>query len=266
MKLALCQMLSSDDKEANAAEMEKLAEQAVAEGADLVVFPEFAMFDLPALSPEFVAAAETLTGPFAARMRELARRTGATVLYGMIEVADQPGLAHNTLLAVGPDGEDVAVYRKQHLYDAFGFQESEYICPGPLGQPATFEVAGVTVGLLTCYDLRFPEPARLLTDAGAQVIVYPAAWVPGPRKEDHWKTLARARAIENTVYVAAVSQAVPIGIGASLVADPAGLVVGELGESTSAVLVREIAPERLAEVRRANPSLDNRRYTVVALT
>jgi predicted amidohydrolase len=262
MRLALCQMLSTADKDANGKTVAEMARQAAAEGADLVVFPEFAMYATPSMSPEFVAAAESLDGQWVSGIRALAVELRVAIVVGLVEPSDDPGKAYNTLLFMGPDGKDLAVYRKQHLYDAFGYRESDHICAGPLGAPPVVQIGDVGVAIATCYDLRFPEVARLAADAGAELLVYPAAWVPGPRKEDHWKVLARARAIENTVFTAGVGQAPPVGIGSTLITDPSGLVVGELGESTSTVLVRDIDPRRVSEVRLTNPSLANRRYRI----
>ncbi|MDT9593026.1 carbon-nitrogen hydrolase family protein [Nocardioides zeae] len=263
MKIALCQMLTTEDKAANLAEMRRLAEDAVGRGADLLVFPEFAMFELPQLTRAFVDAAEPLDGPFAGQVGQLAKELSATIVYGLVETSPDPDRAYNTLLVVGPDGERVAAYRKQHLYDAFGYQESAFICPGDLDAPQTFTVDGVEVGMLTCYDLRFPEPARRVVDAGAEVLLYPASWVPGPRKEFHWKTLLLARAIENTVFVAGVSQAPPMGVGSALAVDPMGSTIAELAEAVD-VAVFDVDTSRIGVVRASNPSLANRRYTVGA--
>jgi predicted amidohydrolase len=124
------------------------------------------------------------------------------------------------------------------------------------------DVGGVPTGLMTCYDLRFPELARALVDRGAELIVLPAAWVAGPRKVDHWRTLVRARAIENTAYVAAVGQPADRYCGHSLVVDPYGDVLAEAGPGSAeqpdvvrAVIERTV----LEEARRVNPSLLNRR-------
>lgn len=263
MKIAACQIVSGTDKSANLAEIERLAREAAAEGAKLAVFPEFAMYDTPTLSKEFLAQAEPLDGAFVTALKRIASDHGISIVAGMHEQIVSEDRAYNTLVAVDPERGVVGIYRKQHLYDAFGFMESDYICPGGTDAPTTFELDGITVGLLTCYDLRFPEAARVHADAGVDVLVYPAAWVPGPRKEDHWKTLARARAIENTIYVAAISQGPPtVGTGGSLIVDPTGLVLGELGEANGLVIAR-IDPERIEKVRSFNPSLKNRRYAVV---
>ena len=124
----------------------------------------------------------------------------------------------------------------------------------------TFPFAGFTVGLQTCYDVRFPEVTRRLVDAGADLIAMPSEWVRGPLKEAHWRTLATARAIENTVYLAAADHAPPVGAGNSLVVDPMGVEVATIGEQDGAVAVAWISPSRIAEVRRINPALALRRF------
>jgi predicted amidohydrolase len=154
-------------------------------------------------------------------------------------------------------GAATAAYRKIHLYDSFGFRESDRVLAGD-PDPVVVEVGGFAVGLMTCYDLRFPELGRRLVDAGAEVLVVPAAWVAGERKVDHWRTLVRARAIENTAYVVAVGQPAPRYTGHSMVVGPLGDVLVEAGpdeETLTAVLTRE----GLDEARRSNPSLANRR-------
>ena len=115
----------------------------------------------------------------------------------------------------------------------------------------------------TCYDIRFPEVSRALVDAGADLLVVPAEWVRGPLKELHWRTLLTARAIENTVYVAAADHAPPIGAGNSMVLDPMGVELVTIGENSD-VAVAFPTRERLADVRRINPALTLRRYRVSA--
>ena len=136
------------------------------------------------------------------------------------------GAPYNTVVVRGGARVD---YRKIHLYDSFGYKESDVLAAGPI-EPAAFDLDGTTVGVMTCYDLRFPELARRLVDAGAEVIVVPAAWVAGPRKVEHWTTLLRARAIENTVYVVGVGQPAPRYSGHSTVIGPLGDVLVEGGD------------------------------------
>ncbi|WP_152926220.1 carbon-nitrogen hydrolase family protein [Microbacterium sp. GCS4] len=263
MKFAIGQMVSGDDKAANLAEITRLTEEAAANGARLVVFPEFAMYDVPNLDSAFVEQGEALDGPFVTGLAELSRRTGVAIVAGMLERIDDEPRGFNTLVLVTPDEGLSRVYHKLHLYDAFGFLESDHIRPGDIDGPVTFTIDDVKVGMLTCYDLRFPEVAREHADAGVDLLLYPAAWMPGARKEDHWNTLARARAIENTLYVAAVSQGPGVGTGGSIIVDPMGITLGEIGES-SGIAVADATPARVAQVRAVNPSLANRRFTVVA--
>ncbi|SFW82768.1 carbon-nitrogen hydrolase family protein [Amycolatopsis australiensis] len=259
--VALAQFAPGADKAANLAQITKLAGDAAGRGARVVVLPEYAMFTVPAMDHRFVESAEDLDGEFVTGLRSLARDRGVAIVGGMNERLDGTRIS-NTLVAAAPDGTVAALYRKIHLYDAFGFRESDVVRAGELTEPETFEVDGVRFGLQTCYDLRFPEMTRRLADAGAQVVLLPAEWVPGPLKEYHWSTLVRARAIENTLYVAAAGQAAPTGSGTSMLVDPMGVVVTSLGEQTG-VAVGEVSAERITQVRAKNPALRLRRFTVV---
>ncbi|MFA1548196.1 carbon-nitrogen hydrolase family protein [Actinomadura chokoriensis] len=261
VQVAVAQYAPGVNKDENLAAIGKLAGEAAGRGARVVVFPEFAMFTAPKLDERFVDSAEPLDGPFAGGLGDLARRHGVHLVAGMNERLDDPGRISNTLVAVGPGGDVVAEYRKLHLYDAFGYTESALVLPGEIGEPETFTVDGVRFGMQTCYDVRFPEVTRRIVDAGADVVALPAEWVPGPLKEDHWRTLVRARAIENTIYVAAADQCAPTGAGNSMIVDPMGVVVAGLGDGPG-VASGEISLERVAAVRRQNPALGLRRFTV----
>ncbi|MFJ9590746.1 carbon-nitrogen hydrolase family protein [Streptomyces acidicola] len=261
MKLAMAQIDSTADKDANLAKVR--AAVADAAGADLVVFPEFTMYEHAEVGPWFVEAAEPLDGPFCTELAAIARNGGVHLAAGILESIPGENRAYNTIVVYAPSGELVAKYRKLHLYDAFGLRESDIIRPGEDFEPVTFTVNGVKVGVMTCYDLRFPESARSLADAGVDLALLPASWAPGHRKEDHLQVLTRARAIENTYFLATVCQAPPMATGGSLLVDPMGIVVGELGE-VPALAVYEIDPERVTQVRRKNPCLSNRRFGVVA--
>ncbi|MEV4598052.1 carbon-nitrogen hydrolase family protein [Amycolatopsis sp. NPDC049253] len=260
--VAVAQFAPTDDKPGNLAQVTRLAGEAAGRGAEVVVLPEYSMFTVPAMDERFVASAERLDGAFATGLREVAARRGITVVAGMNEAGPEGGRIFNTLVVAGPDGELAARYRKLHLYDAFGFRESDFVRAGDITEPATFKAAGLTFGLQTCYDLRFPEVTRRLADAGAQIVALPAEWVPGPLKEHHWTTLVKARAIENTVYVAAADQIAPMGSGSSLVVDPMGVVAASLGEAPG-VAVAEISAGRVDQVRATNPALALRRFAVV---
>lgn len=258
MRVAVGQVTSGEDKDRNLAAIAEMVSRAKSLGADVVAFPEYAMFKQPIRDADFLTAAEDLDGPFATKLRGLAEEHGIGLIVGLVERIPDEERAYNTILVLGPEGEDLAVYRKIHLYDAFGGSESDWIRPGGLDQPLVFDLEGIRFGLMTCYDIRFPEMARLLVDLGAQVIVVPTAWTPGPRKEDHWNTLVRARAIENTVYVVAPGLAPPMCTGGSLIVDPMGVVIAEIGEAAGMVFA-DLTAERVAEVRGRNPALEHRR-------
>ncbi|MGN6272127.1 MAG: carbon-nitrogen hydrolase family protein [Protaetiibacter sp.] len=262
--VAVAQFAPNADTAANLEEISRLAVDAASRGAMLVVFPEYSSYFTPQMGSDWVDAAQTLHGPFVRGLAEIAAELGIHLVAGMLEVVPgEPERAANTVVALGPDGELVARYRKQHLYDAFGQRESDWIVGGPLDEPQTFTAGGFTVGIQTCYDVRFPEVTRRLVDAGVDLVVLPAEWVRGPLKEAAWRTLVTARAIENTVYVAAADQAPPIGAGNSMIVDPMGVELATIGEATD-VAVAWIDPRRIREVRHLNPALQLRRFRVEA--
>ena len=158
------------------------------------------------------------------------------------------------MVAVSPDGDLLGCYRKIHVYDAFGVRESDTIRPGDIAAPLLFTVGDVTVGALTCYDLRFPEVFRWITDAGAELVALPAAWATGPGKDHHWQTLIHAQALENTIYVAAADQTGPMSCAMSMIVDPMSVRIADAGEQPGLVTAT-VTRERIAQVRAVNPSL-----------
>jgi predicted amidohydrolase len=263
--VAVAQFAPGADKEQNLATIRRLAERAAERGAALVVFPEYSSFFVAELGRPVVDAAEPIDGPFVSALSGLARGLGVNLVAGLVERADageSHGRFSNTLVAIDGSGGLVAQYRKLHLYDAFGQRESDWVVPGVIGEPETFSLRGLTVGMQTCYDIRFPEVSRRIVDAGADVVLVPSEWVRGPLKEAHWRTLITARAIENTVYFAAADQAPPSGVGNSMIVDPMGVELATVGEETDVALAW-VSPDRLAQVRTVNPALALRRFTVV---
>jgi predicted amidohydrolase len=263
--VAVAQFAPGADKEQNLATIRRLAERAAERGAALVVFPEYSSFFVAELGRPVVDAAEPIDGPFVSALSGLARELGVNLVAGLVERADageSHGRFSNTLVAIDGSGGLVAQYRKLHLYDAFGQRESDWVVPGVIGEPETFSLRGLTVGMQTCYDIRFPEVSRRIVDAGADVVLVPSEWVRGPLKEAHWRTLITARAIENTVYFAAADQAPPSGVGNSMIVDPMGVELATVGEETDVALAW-VSPDRLAQVRTVNPALALRRFTVV---
>lgn len=219
--------------------------------------------------------AQPLDGRFATTVRETAEAAGIVAVVGMFAPADsvetEKGTRHrvdNVALAVGRDGTDGdsvnAVYRKIHCYDAFGYRESDTVRPG--SELEYFQCSGMTVGLATCYDIRFPEQFKSLASGGAQVIVVPTSWSDGPGKRDQWRTLTAARALDSTTWIAAAGQARPggydkvgqadgpTGIGHSVVVGPDGTRVAELGY-TCGYVTATIDTDRLDSVRQSVPVL-----------
>ena len=262
--IAVAQFAPSDDKAKNLAVIRTLAKKAEGRGAKLVVFPEYSSFFIAELGERSVSAAEPIDGAFATGLSNIAAELGIHVVAGMLETTDDPARFSNTLVAFDGSGTLVAKYRKMHLYDAFGQRESDWVVAGPIEEPETFTLGDLTVGLQTCYDIRFPEVTRRIVDAGADLILLPSEWVRGPLKEHHWRTLVTARALENTIYIAAADQAPPIGAGNSMIVDPMGVELATIGENTD-IAVAWVLPTRIAEVRRVNPALLLRRFGVSAL-
>ncbi len=252
MRAHLIQLAYGDD-EPTAERTARVADLVRAQrGADLVVLPELwpnggFSYDL------WEGTAQPLDGPVVTALRAAARDLGATVHLGSLVERDEAGQLFNTSVLLGPDGALLTTYRKVHL---FGFGEGE----PTLMTPGDGPVVHGRFGLATCYDLRFPEMFRALLDAGAQVVLMPAAW-PAKRVE-HWRLLARARAVENQSYVLACNTGgthagVPMG-GRSAVVDPWGEVLAEAGDGEE-VLVADLDDDLVARTRTSFPVLADRR-------
>ncbi len=224
---------------------------------DLVVFPEVFARDFGKAGSDLAPYAEPLDGPFVTRLVELAGEHDVTIVAGMLEIGEDPARPYSTIVVVAPQGLR-ASYRKIHLYDSFGTRESDVLGAGP-PEPVLVDVQGWRVGLMNCYDLRFPELARMLVAGGAELLLLPAAWVAGELKVDHWRTLLRARAIENTVYVAAAAQPAPRYSGHSMLVGPDGHVLVEVGDAGPDAAFATLERPHLEAVRETNPSLANRR-------
>jgi predicted amidohydrolase len=258
MRVALCQLNSTTDPDANLELIRAGVRDAVADGARVVVFPE-AMQCRFGVSLKPVA--QPLDGPWASAVRDIAVGAGVVVVAGMFTPAED-GRVTNSLLITGADLH--LGYDKIHLFDAFGFAESRTVAPGD--EVVTFEVDGITLGVATCYDVRFPELFRALADRGATAILLPASWGAGPGKREQWELLVRARALDSTTWVLACGQAqpseqhgsAPTGIGYSTAVDPFGDRTGQLGAEPGQLLV-EIDTEAVTKARQVLPVLANRR-------
>jgi predicted amidohydrolase len=259
--VAVAQFAPTADESSNLASIADLVEAAAARGARVVVLPEYSSYFVDPFDASLLEHAQEVDGVFTRALTDLAATHGIHIVAGLLERADDGRRVRNTVVAVGADGV-LATYRKLHLYDAFGQRESDWVEPGILAEPETFVVDGMRFGLMTCYDLRFPEVARLLADADVDVMLVPAEWVRGPLKEHHWRTLLHARAIENTFFVAAADHPPPLGVGHSMIVDPQGVELAAVGTATD-VAVAHLDRGSVARVRRVNPALALRRLKVV---
>jgi predicted amidohydrolase len=263
-KIALVQLKSSADKAKNLRTAKAFVDEAKSRGASLVVFPEFLMAFSPSSqsADELCALAETTNGPFTSSLREVATAAGINVLATLYEKCASPNRVYDTALWIDGCGNISGVYRKLHLYDALGFKESDKFLAGDDLTPPLKAQMG-NVGMMICYDLRFPEMSRLLTLMGAEILVAPSGWVEGDMKVEHWQTMVRARALENGCYVIAPDQVGNIYIGHSMVVDPFGRVMAELGEREELEVV-ELDLGMVAHVRDKLPLLKNRRADIYA--
>jgi deaminated glutathione amidase len=253
LRVTLWQHASDLDPTVNLAALDRVED--LAGGADLLVMPEAFARDFGEPGSDLAPYAEPLDGPFASRLADLAEKHRIAVLAGMFEQSGG-GNPYNTLVLSQP-GRQTA-YRKIHLYDSFGHRESDTLSAGPV-RPVVATVDDVRVGLMTCYDLRFPELARSLSTEGIDVLVLPAAWVAGPHKVAQWQTLLRARAIENVCWVVAAAQPGPRYCGHSMVVSPLGEVVAEAGDDGDEILSITLDLDAVGDARATNPSLANRR-------
>ena len=262
MKVAVAQFASEPDAAVNRERALGVLRTAAEGGAELVVLPEAAMYPLDRPAAELARAAETLDGPFVTALAQAASALGVSVIAGMFEKVPGEPRVHNTVAAVGVEGL-LGRYRKLHLYDALGHKESDALIPGQFdgNELLALPLGEFVVGVVTCYDLRFPELFRALADKDVTVFAVSAAWVAGPLKQEHWTTMCRARAIENTSYLLAAAQPPPAYCGHSLVLDPMGVELAGLGE-TDGIAVAEISAARVRSVRAALPVLSQRRYEV----
>ncbi len=261
MRAAVVQLNSTGEKARNLAAAERLVRAAAADGAELVALPE--KWNLLAAGEELLAGAEPLDGPTLTAARGWARELGIHLLAGSIsEGGDKK--AFNTSVLIGPDGADLAVYRKIHMFDVEAggvvYRESEHEQPG--GEIVSAALGEPVLGLTVCYDLRFPELFRILAVRGARLIAVPSAFTLATGR-DHWQVLLRARAIENQVFVLApnqVGEAPPhfSSYGRSAIVDPWGVVLATAPDEECFVAA-ELDLAAQERVRESLPSLANRR-------
>ena len=256
MRASLIQIAVNEDETVEARRLRAAALVREQAGADLVVLPELWTTGAFAFE-EFDAAAEPLRGPTYEAMAKAASDAGVWLHAGSVPERGADGRLYNTSLVFSPAGDLAASYRKIHR---FGFDKGEAVLMGAGREPVTVAVPDTTtLGVATCYDLRFPELFRALVDAGAEILVVPAGWPE--RRRSHWTLLAQARAVENQAFVLACgtagTHAGVLQAGHSIVVDPWGEVLAEAGADEE-VLTVDFDPAKVARTREQFPALKDR--------
>ncbi|WP_129358568.1 carbon-nitrogen hydrolase family protein [Rothia uropygioeca] len=261
MKIAIAQINSSEIVSENLSKVQDCTRRAREEGAELVVFPEATM---TAFGSDLFAAATEHAEMWKTEMQWLAAEQEISLVTGEFAPAED-GKVQNILAVYTPSGERLD-YAKIHLYDAFGFTESNDVAPG--NDLLVVNIGGVSVGLSLCYDIRFPKLFAELSRKGAQVSLVAASWAAGSGKVEQWETLARARALDSNTIVVAVDQAdpkvsgvnvnpkAPTGVGHSIVSDPFGHVIASFGEAEE-LQVLELDLGVVEQAEKSIPVLEN---------
>jgi len=270
LKVGLVQMKVIDDKEANLSRAEEMIKKAVGQGAKLIILPE--MFNCPYEAAKFPVYAEEVGGPTWQKLSIIAREIGVFLIGGSIPELDGDRI-YNTSYIFDDQGRLIAKHRKMHLFDVDikggqTFKESDTLSAGD--KVTVFETPSGKIGVAICYDIRFPELARLMVQKGTDIIVVPGAFnmTTGPA---HWELLFRTRALDNQVFTIGVAPARNpessyISYGNSIVVDPWGRVINRLG-GEEGILVEELNLNLIERVRQELPLLKHRRldlYRVVS--
>lgn len=255
---AIAQFHGTENWQDNLETCMEFMRDARSKNVDLLVLPEAAMQTRDGTADPSGLDPQPLDGPFVKGLLEESTGHSLCTIVGFTEKTtdERPS---NTLLAFA-DGQIVSVYRKIHLYDAFSAKESDRILPGD-GPLELFTVKDFKIGMMTCYDVRFPEVARLLAEKGADVLALPAAWITGPLKERHWEVMSTARALENNCYVAAAGKTGPGRIGLSSIIDPLGVAITQLG-AEDGLGVANISRAVLDDTRTRLPLMAQRRFKI----
>jgi len=261
-KIAVIQMRASTDKNKNLKKILDYITKAAKRGAVLCTFPEFMMFyTKTSQTPEQLAnMAENIHGNFVTKIANAAKKNSIMVIGTLYEKSAKKNRVYDTCFLVNKDGKITRTYRKIHLYDALGFKESDKLVAGTkITLPAKTKIG--TLGMLICYDLRFPEIARILALAGSEILVVPSAWVKGPAKEEHWLTFNKTRAIENGCYIIAPDQVGNIYCGRSIVVDPFGKILLDMKKRQGIGIV-DISLHNVHKTRKKLPLLKNRKSKI----
>jgi len=261
-KVAIVQFKASTNKKQNLKKILDYIEKASKKGAQLCAFPEFMMFYTSSsqTSKELSSLAETINGNFVKTIAKAAKKNSIQVIGTFYEKSRKKNRVYDTSFLINKSGKVVSTYRKIHLYDALGFKESDKMISGSkIIKPSKTSIG--KIGMLICYDLRFPEMSRILTTSGSEILVVPSAWVKGEMKEEHWITLNKTRALENGCYVLAPDQVGNIYCGRSLAVDPFGKILLDMKKRHGIAIVN-ISLDKVKKTRKVLPLLKNRRVDI----
>jgi N-carbamoylputrescine amidase len=282
LKVGLVQMHCTPDPDENLGRAAQFVRDAAGMGAQIVCLPELfkTQYFCQREDPELFDLAEPIPGPSTEVLSSVAKDAGVVVIASLFEKRAR-GVYHNTAAMIDAGGALLGLYRKMHIPDDPLYYEKYYFTPGDLGFKA-FDTSFGRVGTLVCWDQWYPEGARLTALQGAEVLFYPTAigWHPSEKQEhgiaqhDAWRTIQRAHAIANGVYVAAVNRVghetgnirgnemKGAGLefwGGSFLCDPFGVVIAEASHDREEILVGEVDAEKMEDVRRNWPFLRDRR-------
>ena len=261
-KVAIVQFKASTHKNQNLKKILNYIDKASMKDAELCAFPEFMMFYTPSSqTPSKLASlAESINGNFVSTIAKSAKQNSIQIIGTFYEKSRKKNRVYDTSFLINKFGKVVSTYRKIHLYDALGFRESNKMVAGSkIVKPSKTSVG--KIGMLICYDLRFPEMSRILASSGSEILVVPSAWVKGKNKEEHWITINKTRAIENGCYVIAPDQVGNIYCGRSLVVDPQGKILLDMKKRQGISFVN-IFVDKVKKTRKVLPLLKNRRTDV----
>jgi predicted amidohydrolase len=262
MKVAIVQFKASTDKQVNLKKIISFISKAALKNAKLCAFPEFMMFyTRSSQTPkQLTGLAETINGNFVTTIAKSAKENKIQVVGTFYEKSRKKDRVYDTSFVIDESGKITSTYRKIHLYDALGFRESDKMIAGSkIAKPVKTSIG--TIGMMICYDLRFPEMSRSLAVAGSEILVAPSAWVKGNMKEEHWTTINKTRAIENGCYVISPDQVGNIYCGRSMVVDPYGKILLDM-KRKQGISFANIDLEKVKQTRKILPLLKNRRTDI----
>ena len=262
MKVAIVQFQASTNKETNLRKIINYIIEAAKNKAVLVAFPEFMMFytDSSQTPKQLAEMAETIDGNFINSIANVAKENHIQVVGSFYEKSEKKNRVYDTSFVINKYGKVISTYRKIHLYDALGFRESDKMTSGSsITKPVKTSIG--KIGMMICYDLRFPEMARSLAASGSEILIAPSAWVKGNMKEEHWITINKTRAIENGCYVIAPDHIGNIYCGRSIVVDPFGNILLDM-KKKQGIGYADIKSSKVKQVRKVLPLLKNRRNDI----